>query len=136
MGETEDEIITNLTDIVEEIVMHENNARARLMQDRKVFVLDQVGRALGILTCSHMLASNETVDLLSGLRFGIEMGILKNLSIKDINELIILTQPGHLQKHAGKPLSHEKRDALRSTIIKDRIRGLKLTTSQPLVLSP
>lgn len=130
LGETEDEIIAGLTDVVEELVMHENNARARLMQDRNVFVLDQVGRALGILSCSHMLGSDETVDLLSGLRFGIELGIVKDLSTKDINELIIMTQPGHLQKYAGKNLSPEKRDELRSTIIRDRISNVKLTTGQ------
>ena len=126
LGTSEDEIISSLTEIVKEIVRHEQNARARLMESRRVYVLDQIGRAFGILSRSRLLASGEAVDLLSGLRFGVELGIVRNLTVGKINEIMLLAQPGHLQKMAGKELTPEERDELRSATVRRKLKNVSL----------
>jgi len=126
LGASEETIISRLTEIVSEVVHHERNARARLMESRRVYVLDQIGRAFGILTRSRLLASGEAVDLLSGLRFGVELGIVRNLTVGKINEIMLLTQPGHLQKMAGKELTPEDRDVLRSDTVRRKLARVSL----------
>lgn len=122
LGETEDSIIEQLIEITDELAMHEKNARSRLMECRKPQILDQIGRAYGILTNAHVLPSREAVDLLSGLRLGVEMGLVKNLTISQINEILLMTQPGHLQKIECKNLAPDERDQVRARMVSDRLK--------------
>ena len=131
LGTGEEVIISRLTGIVKEVVRHEQNARARLMEGRRLYVLDQIGRAFGILSRSRLLASGEAVDLLSGLRFGVELGIVRNLTVGKINEIMLLTQPGHLQKTAGKDLTPEERDELRSATVRRHLARVSLEDERP-----
>ena len=63
---------------------------------------------------------------LVGLRFGAELGIVRDLTVGRINEIMLLTQPGHLQKTAGKELTPEERDELRSQIVRQKLRQVIL----------
>ncbi|MFC1499055.1 ATP--guanido phosphotransferase [Verrucomicrobiota bacterium] len=126
LGEREEVIIRQLTAVVEDVVGHERNARARLMEQKHVLVMDHIGRALGVLMHARMLTSVEVINFLSALRFGIELDIVQNLSVCRVNEVMLLTQPGHLLKIAGKDLSAEDRDILRAEIVKEKIKEAKI----------
>lgn len=121
LGEREEEIIAGLENIVREIVEHEKNARARLVESKETKLKDHVGRSLGILSHVHLLSSKEALQLLSGLRLGIEMGILENIKRDVVDELMILTQPAHLQKLEGKELNARERDEARASLVRSRI---------------
>jgi protein arginine kinase len=123
LGEKEENIIRNLEQIVLELVEHEKNARGRLVERREVMVRDHVGRALGILSNAHLLTSKESLDMLSALRLGVELGILKKMSRKVIDELLLLTQPGHLQKIEGKTLKPKERDRARADLVRTRLNA-------------
>lgn len=123
LGETEDHLITNIEQIVQEIIEHENNARARLMDRKETVVRDHVGRAFGILGHAHILTSKEGLDLLSGLRLGIDLGILTGVERRAIDELLLLTQPGHLQKMEHKALKPKERDRFRARLVRERLTG-------------
>jgi protein arginine kinase len=127
LGETESTIIEKLEQVVSEVAEHEQNARARLREERHNYLLDQVGRAFGILLHARVLESQEAVDLLSGLRLGVEFGVVRQLSVARINELMLTIQPGHLQKVAGVPLDSEARDALRAEIVRKRLKGVTVS---------
>ncbi|MFH0954163.1 MAG: protein arginine kinase [Verrucomicrobiota bacterium] len=124
LGEKEENIIANLEQIVLEIVNHEKNARAQLMEKREAILRDHVGRAYGILANAHILSSKEALDLLSGLNLGIELGILNKVDRKVINELLLMTQPGHLQKAEGKKLKPKDRDRARADLIRTRLAAV------------
>ena len=51
-----------------------------------------------------MMPSEETMDLLSSVRLGINLGLLEEITIPTVNELFIQTQPAHLQKLMGASL--------------------------------
>lgn len=121
LGEKEETIINRLEQIVLEIADHEENARARLLENKEHSLRDHVGRAYGILSYAHLLSSKETLDLLSALRLGIDMGIMVNWERSLIDKLFVLTQPGHLQKIEGKTISAEKRDLARARLVRDRL---------------
>ena len=123
LGETEDTIISRLEQIVLEIEEHEKHAKERLLQQKEISLRDHVGRACGILTHACLLNSKETLDMLSALRLGIELGLLREWSASMIDELFLLTQPGHLQKVEGKIIGAEKRDLARARLIRARLTG-------------
>jgi protein arginine kinase len=121
LGEKEEDIISNIEQIVLEIIEHEKNARGRLMDKKDSIVKDHVGRAFGILAFAHILTSKEALDLLSGLRLGIDLGILKAMERRAVDELLLLTQPGHLQKLEGKALKPKERDRSRARLVREKL---------------
>src|SRR5207237_8164653 len=100
--------------VIPKIIEYEQQARRMLLNDRTVALDDKVCRALGILRSARLLASEEVLFLLSHLRMGINLGRIKNIDIRTINELFLLTQPAHLQKLQGKRLAGDMRRAARA----------------------
>ncbi len=125
LGEPEPQIIKTIMEIVQELLEHEANARARLLERREGMVRHHVGRAYGILCHAHILTSKEAMDLLSGLRLGVDLGILRSVPRRVVDELMLLTQPGHLQKVEEKALKPKERDRFRARLVRNRLTGRK-----------
>lgn len=123
LGETEETLIARLEKIVAEINGHERNSRNRLMEQKENLLRDHFGRALGILTHAQMLNSKETLDMLSAIRLGLELGLASGWPSAMIDELFVLIQPGHLQKLEGKVIGSEKRDLARARLVRGRLLG-------------
>lgn len=123
LGKTEPEIVAHLDQIVLEVIEHEKNARLRLMDSQEIRVHDHIGRAYGILAHAAMMNSNEALDLLSGLRLGIDLKLIPEITRRDIDQLFIKIHPAHLQKAAGMALSPEERDIKRAQLIRGFLEG-------------
>lgn len=123
LGKSEDEIINNLEGVIRQIVGHERNARKLLLKTKLNQVEDRVGRAYGLLSYARSITSKEAVNLLSVLRMGVDLGVLPQVKRHTINELLILTQPAHLQKLSGKKLGTQERDFKRADLIQERLKN-------------
>ncbi|HMP89080.1 MAG TPA: protein arginine kinase [Kiritimatiellia bacterium] len=121
LGEKESDIVKNIEQIAMEIIEHEKNARLRLIEKKELFLRDHIGRAFGVLTNAHLLNTKEALDLLSDLRLGVDLGILKHVDRKTVDELMMLTQPGHLQKMEGRILKPKDRDRVRAKRVRERL---------------
>lgn len=122
LGEAEVEIIGRLNRVIEQIIEHEQNARALLAQRKPVTLHDQIGRAYGLLCHAHSMNSKEALNLLSIIKLGIDLGVFPDAHRFPIDELFIETQPAHLQKDAQvQKMSTEERDTLRATIIRAKL---------------
>lgn len=122
LGKSEDDLITEFKHLViPKIIDFEHHARRALLNDRTVALDDKVHRALGLLRSARMMASEEVLFLLSHLRMGINLGRLKGIDIKTVNELFLLTQPAHLQKLTGRKLEGDLRRAARADYIRQRL---------------
>jgi protein arginine kinase len=64
---------------------------------QKTELEDDIYRALGIMRYARTINTSEALNLLSRVRMGIEMGIIKDIEIKNINQLIDNIQPATLQ---------------------------------------
>ena len=126
LGESEEAIIRRLQHIVDEVTGHEKHARERVLEGRASMVRDFVGRSFGILTNAHTLSSKEALDRLSGLRLGVEFRMIKNIEAPALNELLLLTQPGHLQKIERKILGPEERDCARARIMREKLKDVAI----------
>src|SRR3954466_15677841 len=74
LGEKEEDIINRLNKVIEQIIEHEQNARQVLLQKKLSTLLDQIGRAYGVLTHAHSMTSKEALNLLSFMKLGIDLG--------------------------------------------------------------
>ncbi|MBL7170969.1 MAG: protein arginine kinase [Candidatus Omnitrophica bacterium] len=122
LGQSEEEIIDNLERIIRQIIDHEEKAREILLKKSRFELEDKVGRAYGILEYSHIMNSQEALELLSLFRLGVDIGIITKISIESQNKLLIIIQPAHLQKMEGRALTPAERDTKRADVIKKAIR--------------
>ncbi len=123
LGESEEEILARLTKVIQKIIQHEYDARKVLLQKRPVMLLDQIGRAYGVLANAYSMTSKEALSYLSFLRLGVDLDIFPEEVRLSIDELFMETQPAHLQKNSQKKLAAEKRDELRAEIIRDKLKS-------------
>ncbi|MGH7180305.1 MAG: protein arginine kinase [Tepidisphaeraceae bacterium] len=124
LGKSEDEIISDFKHVViPKIIDYEHHARKTLLADRTVALDDKCCRALGVLRSARLLASEEVLFLLSHLRMGIHLGRIKDIDLRTINELFLLTQPAHLQKLHNRKLEGDQRRAARAEYIRQRLNG-------------
>lgn len=122
LGKTEDEIISDFKHLViPKIIDYEHHARRTLLNDRTVALDDKVCRSLGILRTARLMTSEEVLFLLSHLRMGINLGRVKEMDIRMVNELFLLTQPAHLQKLQGRKLEGDLRRAARADFIRQKL---------------
>ena len=123
LGRTEEDLIDNLERIINQIITREKNARKILLLHRREELNDKIYRAYGILKSAYIITSAETVALLSVIRLGVDLEIIKDIDRKLVNELFILTQPAHLQKIEGKALNATERDVKRAALMRKKIIG-------------
>ena len=122
LGEKEDEIINRLSKVIETIIEKEHDARQVLLQKKSNTLWDQIGRAYGVLTYAHAMASKEALNLLSIIKLGVDLGAFPEDRRLPIDELFIDIQPAHLQKSSQQKLNAEERDHLRAQIIRERLK--------------
>ncbi|MFA6142198.1 MAG: protein arginine kinase [Candidatus Omnitrophota bacterium] len=122
MGMSEEDVIDNIDRMTNQIISREDAARNNITAKNKDALVDRISRAYGTLKSAHIITSNETVTLLSAIRLGVDMGIVKNMDRRMVNELFILTQPAHLQKLEGKALNSNERDIKRADLIREKLK--------------
>src|SRR6185503_2793020 len=73
LGESEPDIVERLNKVLAQIIEHEENARGTLLEKKPKTVMNQIGRAYGILANSHRVSLKETMNLLSFMRLGVDL---------------------------------------------------------------
>ncbi|PIV39680.1 MAG: protein arginine kinase [Candidatus Omnitrophica bacterium CG02_land_8_20_14_3_00__42_8] len=121
LGHKEEDIIDNIERIIKQIVDHEQSARETLLSQNREALEDRIWRAYGTLKSAHIITSTETIDLLSLVRLGVDLGVIKQSDRALINELFVITQPAHLQKMERKKLGPNQRDVKRAEIIREKL---------------
>ena len=122
LGHNEEEIISNINGLIRQIIEQEEQCRQALLLQERSKLEDKISRSFGVLNSAHIISSQETIDLLSAVRLGCDLGIIRNIDRLAVNELFLLTQPAHLQKMENKKLSPEERDVKRAEIIRLKLR--------------
>lgn len=116
LGISEKEIVQNLQVIVEKIMKQERQARKILAKD-DVALEDLIYRSYGILSNCKKISSEETRSLLSNIKLGTDLGILKELTDLKVQKLYLYTKPANLQKYVGEQYEAIERDIKRAEVI-------------------
>lgn len=131
LGETEMTIVERLDKVLLQIIEHEENARQTLLEKKPKVVFNHIGRAYGILANAHSISSKETMNLLSLMRLGVDLGLFPEVNRSLVDELFIVTQPAHLQKQFSDKLTAEERDLLRSDMVRERLKNVSRPSVKP-----
>ncbi len=121
LGQSEEEIINNLTTVTHQLVDREWAARENIAKHDRYGLEDKIYRSYGILSNARKISSKEAMDLLSDVRMGVDMEILKEVDINTINQLMFDIQPASVQKLAGITDGAEQRDVARAEVIRQRL---------------
>lgn len=121
LGISEEETIKSLKIITDKVVEQERLAR-KMLGKQQIELEDKVYRAFGVLANAKKISSEECNQLLSDVKLGTDLGIIKELNDLKIRKLETYTKPANLQKITGQPLDVYMRDIKRAEIIKQIIK--------------
>ena len=122
LGRTEEDLVDSLEKVTRQLIGYEANARKALFTDASHQIRDKVWRSFGILTHARVLTSQEVMNLLSAVRLGVAMGEPLGLSLGKVNDLMLATQPAHLQRFFGKAMTPEERDVARADLVRQHLQ--------------
>lgn len=125
LGHSEEDIIQNINGLIRQIIDQEEQARQTLVLQNKPMLSDKIWRSYGLLKSAHIISSQETTELLSMVRLGVDLGFIKDADRVTLNDLFIMIQPAHLQKIEGKKLNAPERDMKRASLIRTKLGGSK-----------
>jgi len=118
IGITEQDIITNLQVIVQKIIEQERAARKTLTK-KGIYFEDKLYRALGILQNARMIDYRESLNLISGIKLGTDLGIIDGMSDLKIRKLMLYSKPANLQQRIGEKLTLEEIERERANTIRE-----------------
>lgn len=122
LGQSEQEILENVTNIVSQIAEQERVMRSEIHGQNPLRFEDRIYRSLGVFSQARIMTTEECFKLMSDVRLGLDMGIIKDITRETLNEIMVMIQPANLQKIAGKLLNAEERDAFRAEVIRTKLQ--------------
>ena len=121
LGASEEKIIEKLKNITDQIIKTERELRDKFLNANKDELEDKIWRAYGTLKYAKKLSSGECSNLLSTVKLGICLGIIKDITQDKINELIVTAETAHISLAANESLSPEERDKYRAKLINESL---------------
>ena len=121
LGITENSIVRNLNVVIQKLVEQEREARKFLTKD-KIEIEDVIYRSLGILENCRKINLEEANSLISNIKLGTDLGILKEITDSKIMKLILYSKPANLQKSLGEQYDRLEQDIKRAEVIQNIIR--------------
>ena len=124
LGKTEKETLADFESaIIPQVIAYEHQARQALLRQREKQLDDKIWRAWALLTHARVLGTDEALQLLSHIRLGVHTGRLDRIDLGTVNELLLLCQPGHLQKISGQEMTPAQRRIARADLMRQRLGG-------------
>ena len=121
LGRSERDSIDSLERVTRQIIETEERARERMLRDARIQIEDKVWRAYGTLRHCRSIHAREVINLCSAVRLGVAMGLSGLCPLRVLNELLVLTQPAHLQRQHGGELSPADRNIVRAQFVRERL---------------
>ena len=118
LGKSESELLDHLAKIVRQVIGYEEQARQVLLRDAPGVIEDKVWRAYGLLRYARSLAFEETMNLLSGVRLGVGLGLIPDVGMYTLNKVLVFTQPAHLSAMAGTELAEDELPVRRADFVR------------------
>lgn len=122
LGKTEEQLLQEFErEILPQVIRYEREARRHLMEKRRRLLEDKVFRAIGVLRSARLLTPEEALTLLSDVRLGVVTGLIVDVSEQAVNQLILLTQPSHLQRVLGREMDQGERREARADMVREAL---------------
>jgi protein arginine kinase len=126
LGKSEHEIVEQLIRAVTTIIEYEKRAADTLIKEAKNQIEDKIYRSVGILKSARVLSTGEFMNLSSAVRLGLYLNVLSKPDLRTLNELLVITQPGHLQARQGRTANSMERDMMRADLVRERFLDIRV----------
>lgn len=123
LGLSESDTVKNMDAHIRKVLEFEKKARESLLKEARSLLEDKIWRAYGILRNARMIDSREAMGLISAVRLGVGLGIITGTGLSDLNEMLIMIQPMHLQMLNQKVMGPDERDRSRADYIRSRLKA-------------
>jgi len=121
LGFKEEDLLERIGKLAKMMIDIEKKARDVIMTKARNEFEDKVFRSLAILKAARTISSGEVLNLLSALRFGVGVGIVKDITLDTINEMMIVSRPANIQLYFGELLEEQDRDIKRAEYARQRL---------------
>lgn len=118
LGKSEADLLDHLGSMVRQVVDYEEQARDVLQTEAPAVISDKVWRAYGLLRYARSLSFEETMNLLSGVRLGVGLNLIQDVSVYTLNKLLVFSQPAHLAEQEGRVLSDPELPVSRASYVR------------------
>lgn len=122
LGITEKDIIKGINIVANKITEEERKNRKKTNEDLSILE-DKVYRVYGILAYLRRVGEEECNSMVSLVKLGTDLGIIKELDDKKIMELLVYTRNANMQKKLGKKIKAEDCPIERANLIKQILNG-------------
>ncbi len=122
LGQTEQEILDSVKNTVMQVMEKERTLRNEMYNKNRSRFEDRIYRAYGILKNARVISTEESMQFLSYVRLGVDMGIISDIKTENVNKVMLSIQPAFLQNILGKTFTQEQRDEERARIVREKLK--------------
>ena len=119
LGISETAAVENLAGIAGQVIAEERSLREGMRGD--IRAVDRIWRSAGLLQTARLLTNEEFMKLISNVRLGVSMGIIENVKMDTVSELLVSTGVGMMSGEAGEMLSPLDRDLKRASLCREKL---------------
>lgn len=121
LGTTEEEIISKIEKICENIAERERELRRKYFSDEKF--TDRAMRAYGTMLYAVLMDSAEMTQLYADVRLAVSLGLIEGLSVNVLDKMLICGMPGVLTEENENVKTPTDRDRERANMIRRVLSG-------------
>ena len=125
LGRDEHEVVSRLDRLVRSLIKEETEATETMWDTARVALEDKIHRAHAVLRDARTLRGGELLSLASAVRLGRRLELPGLPALEVLNGILVLAQPAHLARLAGRTLSEEERRVVRAGFVRDRLAGVE-----------
>lgn len=127
LGVTEENSLLSVHNAAMQLVVLEKALRARIKEDKESSLIDNVGRAFGLLMHSYHLQTKETLNALSLMKLGIQLGWISGVSDQTINKVFFQCRKAHLSYLSATPTIEPKElSKKRAELVRRELASMQL----------
>jgi len=125
LGRSEEELLQYLDGVVRTVIGKEHEARRVLLREAGYILEDKLWRAYGTLRYARSVSFEEAMNLLSGVRLGVGLNLIRGVGVDTLNTLLVFSQSAHLSRAGGgrQVLSEDDASVARAAFVRETLAG-------------
>lgn len=127
LGVNEESILSSLRAFATKLLAEESKARQKIQQSNSAEIKDKVARAYALLMYSYQIETVEALNEIALMKFGLEMGWIKGVTLTELNALFFSCRRAHLLRRQKDKILLEEVAHKRAELIHTTLKNVVLT---------
>jgi protein arginine kinase len=127
LGLTEESILRDLHLTATKLILAEQTQRLRYKESASAEAKDAMARAYGLLMHSYQLQTKETLQAISQIKLGVNLGWIQGIQDEEVNEIFFRCRRAHLQQvNKEPPLDKKELAHARAAYLHEKLKSATL----------